>query len=49
MLTKMETAANLSTAKEKKQILLQTENMSLFAGEQELLSDVRLLSLLEKL
>ncbi len=42
MLTKMETAANLSTAKEKKQILLQTENMSLFAGEQELLSGVSL-------
>ena len=38
----METAANFSTAKEKKQILLQTENMSLFAGEQELLSDVSL-------
>jgi zinc transport system ATP-binding protein len=42
MLTKIETAANFSTAKEKKQILLQTENMSLFAGEQELLSGVSL-------
>ncbi len=42
MPTKIETAANFSTAKEKKQILLQTENMSLFAGEQELLSDVSL-------
>ena len=42
MLTKIETAANFSTAKGKKQILLQTENMSLFAGEQELLSGVSL-------
>ena len=42
MITKIETAANISTAKEKKQILLQTENMSLFAGEQELLSGVSL-------
>ena len=42
MLTKIETAANFSTSKEKKQILLQTENMSLFAGEQELLSGVSL-------
>ena len=42
MLTKIETAANFSTAKEKKQILLQTENMSLFAGEQDLLSGVSL-------
>ena len=42
MLTKIETAANFSTAKGKKQILLQTENMSLFAGEQDLLSDVSL-------
>jgi len=42
MPTKIETAANFSTAKEKNQILLQTENMSLFAGEQELLSDVSL-------
>ena len=42
MLTKIETAVNFSTAKEKKQILLQTENMSLFAGEQELLSGVSL-------
>ena len=42
MLTKIETAANFSTSKEKKQILLQTENMSLFAGEQVLLSGVSL-------
>ena len=42
MLTKIETTANFSTSKEKKQILLQTENMSLFAGEQELLSGVSL-------
>ena len=42
MLTKIETAANFSTSKEKKQILLQTENMSLFAGEQELLAGVSL-------
>ena len=42
MLTKIATAANFSTSKEKKQILLQTENMSLFAGEQELLSGVSL-------
>ena len=42
MLTKIETAANFSTSKENKQILLQTENMSLSAGEQELLSGVSL-------
>ena len=42
MLTKIETAANFSTSKVQKQILLQTENMSLFAGEQDLLSGISL-------
>ena len=42
MSTKIETASNISVEKKKKNILLQTENISLFAGERELLSGISL-------
>ena len=42
MSTSMENASNLSDPEAKKQILLQTNNLSLRAGERQLLSSISL-------